>query len=304
VAALAFPERVARRRGPGAYVMVGGTAAEVAGGGLGDAEWIAVAVADRGAGRASARVRVAAVVDEATAREAAGSFLEAYEEVVWRDGDVVARSVQRLGAVELSTVPLRSPNPEAVREALLTGLRGEGIGLLRWSRGAQELRMRMAFAHRVLGGAWPDVSEEALLERAPEWLGPELATARRRSDLERIDAANALQRLLPWATGDAARFAELVPERIALPGGARVRVDYSGERPVLAAKLQEFFGLHETPRIAGEPVLLHLLSPAGRPAAVTSDLPSFWHHGYRAVRADLRGRYPKHPWPDHPEQNP
>jgi ATP-dependent helicase HrpB len=300
VVALAFPERVARRRGPGAYLMVGGTAAEV-GGGLGEAEWVAVAVADRGAGRASARVRVAAVIDEGTARLAAHGALESYEEVRWQGGDVVARRVERLGAVELSAAPLRAPDREAVRAALLAGLRQEGTGLLRWSRDARETRQRMAFLHRVLGEPWPDVAEDALLERAQEWLGPELAAGRRRADLERVEAGAALPRLLPWATGQAARFAELAPERIEVPTGSRVRVDYgSGEQPVLAVKLQELFGLKETPAVAGVPVLVHLLSPAGRPAAVTADLASFWRDGYRAVRAELRGRYPKHPWPEDP----
>jgi ATP-dependent helicase HrpB len=299
VVALAFPERVARRRGAGAYLMVGGTAAEV-GGGLGEAEWIAVAVADRGAGRASARVRVAAVVDEGTARLAARGALESYEEVRWQGGDVVARRVERLGAVELTAVPLRAPDREAVRAALLDGLRQEGTGLLRWSREAGETRQRMAFLHRVAGAPWPDVAEDALLERAQEWLGPELAAARRRSDLERISAGAALHRLLPWATGEAARFAELAPERIEVPTGSRIRLDYGGEQPVLAVKLQELFGLKDTPRVAGVPVLVHLLSPAGRPAAVTADLASFWRDGYRAVRAELRGRYPKHAWPEDP----
>ncbi|WP_435129758.1 ATP-dependent helicase HrpB [Actinacidiphila sp. bgisy144] len=303
VAALAFPERVARRRGPGAYLMAGGTAAEV-GGGIGEAEWVAVAVADRGAGRAGARVRVAAVIDEGIARQAAGGVLESYEEVRWRDGDVVARRVERLGAIELGTAPLRRPEPSLLRAALLEGLRAEGTGLLRWSREAAGLRQRMAFAHRVLGGTWPDVAEQALLERAPEWLGPELAAARRRADLERADAGAALQRLLPWATGEAARFAELVPERIAVPTGSKIRVDYSGEQPVLAVKLQELFGLRQTPQVAGVPVLVHLLSPAGRPAAVTADLASFWREGYRAVRAELRGRYPRHSWPQDPTAAP
>ncbi|MEV6009236.1 ATP-dependent helicase C-terminal domain-containing protein [Streptomyces sp. NPDC051976] len=298
VVALAFPERIARRRGPGAYLMVSGTGAEI--GGVGDAEWVAVAVADRGVGKADARVRVAAVVDEPTARLAAAGVLTAYEEVRWTDGDVVARRVERLGAVELASVPLRTPSRELVRAALLDGLRREGTGLLRWSREAGEVRQRLAFLRREVGGGWPDVSEEALLDRAEEWLGPELAAARRRSDLERIDAGAALPRLLPWSTGEGGRFGELAPERIEVPSGSRIRVDYSGEQPVLAVKLQELFGLRETPRIAGVPVLVHLLSPAGRPAAVTADLASFWRDGYRAVRAELRGRYPKHPWPEDP----
>jgi ATP-dependent helicase HrpB len=301
VVALAFPERVARRRGEGGYLMVSGTGAEV-GGGLGEAEWVAVAVADRAVGRAAARVRLAAVVDEATACEAAAWARERYEEVRWAQGDVVARRVERLGAVELAAAPLRSPDPAAVRAALLDGLAAEGTGLLRWSRDAAELRQRMAFVHRVLGPPWPDVAEDALLARAGEWLGPELARARRRADLARIDAGAALPRLLPWATGEAARFAALAPERIEVPSGSRIRVDYGGEQPVLAVKLQELFGLADTPRVAGVPVLVHLLSPAGRPAAVTADLASFWREGYRAVRAELRGRYPRHPWPEDPSK--
>jgi ATP-dependent helicase HrpB len=144
------------------------------------------------------------------------------------------------------------------------------------------------------------MSDTELLEAAGEWLEPELSRARRRADLGRIQAGQALRRLLPWATGDAARLDELAPERIEVPSGSRIRVDYSGEQPVLAVKLQELFGLRETPAVAGVPVLVHLLSPAGRPAAVTADLASFWREGYRAVRAELRGRYPKHPWPEDP----
>ncbi|MFE2138954.1 ATP-dependent helicase C-terminal domain-containing protein, partial [Streptomyces sp. NPDC059466] len=148
---------------------------------------------------------------------------------------------------------------------------------------------------------WPDVGDDALHARVDEWLEPELSRARRRADLARIDAGQALARLLPWATGEAARLEELAPERIEVPSGSRIRVDYGNpEQPVLAVKLQEMFGLQESPAVAGVPVLVHLLSPAGRPAAVTADLASFWKDGYRAVRAELRGRYPKHPWPEDP----
>lgn len=302
VAALAFPERVARRRG-GDHLMASGTAARTgAGTGLAGAEWIAVAVADRTATSASARVRLAAVIDEDTARRAAGELYERAEEVSWAGGDVVAREVERLGAIELRSRPLRDPDPLAVRAALLEGLRAEGLGVLRWSREAHGTRERMAFLHRELGAPWPDVADEALLPAAPEWLGPELAAARRRSDLERVDAGGALARLLPWATGEASRFAELAPERVEVPSGSRIRIDYTGPQPVLAVRLQELFGLRSTPRVAGGrvPLLVHLLSPAGRPAAVTADLESFWRDGYRAVRAQLRGRYPRHAWPEDP----
>ncbi|WP_328313523.1 ATP-dependent helicase HrpB [Streptomyces sp. NBC_00442] len=301
VAALAFPERVARARGGGSFLMVSGTGAEVAGGsGLAGAAWLAVSVANRPVQAASARVRLAAVVDEGTARFAAGHLLAEGEEVHWEDGDVVARRVARLGAVELSVRPLRNPDAALVRGALLDGLARDGLGLLRWTRDAENLRERLAFLHRVRGRPWPDVADTALLAQADAWLEPELSRARRRADLGRIEAGAALNRLLPWAGGEAARLDELAPERIQVPSGSRIRVEYGGEQPVLAVKLQEMFGLDGTPEVAGVPVLVHLLSPAGRPAAVTADLANFWREGYRAVRAELRGRYPKHPWPEDP----
>ncbi|MFC8820610.1 ATP-dependent helicase C-terminal domain-containing protein [Streptomyces rochei] len=301
VTALAYPERVARKDG-GSYLMVSGTRAELPeASALRGAPWIAVAVADRPLGRGHARVRLGAVVDEATARRAAGALLEERDEVHWSGGDVVARRVERLGAVELTARPLTSPDPALVRNALLEGVREEGLGLLRRSAEAEALRQRLAFLRHRLGEPWPDVSDDALPARVDEWLEPELSRARRRADLARIDAVQALARLLPWASGEAARLDELAPERITVPSGSRVRVDYGDPaRPVLAVKLQEMFGLQHSPEVAGVPLLVHLLSPAGRPAAVTADLASFWKDGYHGVRAELRGRYPKHPWPEDP----
>ncbi|MFI6506356.1 ATP-dependent helicase HrpB [Streptosporangium sp. NPDC050855] len=299
VVALAYPERVARRRG-GSYLMASGTAAELPSGSrLGTAEWLAVAVADRPAGAASARIRQAVVIDEETARLAAAPLYASGEEITWRvppgerRGDVSARRVERLGAIELSSGVLRGAD---VRPAVLEGLRVEGLSLLRWTPEAVALRERLAFCRRTLGDPWPATDDEALIEAADRWLEPELSRARRRSDLERLDVVSALHRLVPWN----ARLAETAPERIEVPSGSRIRIDYSGDRPVLAAKVQELFGWAEAPRVAGVPLVIHLLSPAGRPAAVTADLASFWREGYRAVRAELRGRYPRHPWPDDP----
>jgi ATP-dependent helicase HrpB len=302
VVGLAYPERVARVRAAGgrAYLMAGGTAAELAAGtGLAGVSWLAIASADRAAGARTARVRAAAPLDEATAREAAATMLSTVVEIGWVDGDVVARSVERLGAITLVERRLAEPEPRRVRAALLDGLRREGLGLLTWSRPAVELRERLAFAHAALGAPWPDVSDAALLERAEDWLG--LGSARRRADLAKVDVAAGLRRLLPWSV--AGRLDEVAPERLPVPSGSRVRVDYSdASAPVLAVKVQEAFGWRQAPRIGDGrvPVLLHLLSPAGRPVAVTRDLASFWVQGYPQVRAELRGRYPRHPWPEDP----
>ncbi|WP_088979665.1 ATP-dependent RNA helicase [Micromonospora coxensis] len=301
---LAYPERLARvrRAGGTSYLMAGGTEAELAAGtALAGVDWLAVAVADRSPGAPAARIRLAAAVDEPTAREAGGPLLREEREVRWADGDVVAREVVRLGAIELVSRPLTRPGPELLAAALRDGLRREGLALLDWTPSARALRQRLAFCHHALGGDWPDVGDAALLAAADDWLGPELAAARRRADLARVDVTAALRRLLPWR--EAARLDELAPERIEVPSGSRIRVDYADPAaPVLAVKLQETFGWRDAPRIADGrvPVLLHLLSPAGRPVAVTADLASFWSGGYRQVRAELRGRYPRHPWPEDP----
>ncbi|MFF5294611.1 ATP-dependent helicase C-terminal domain-containing protein [Paractinoplanes globisporus] len=302
IVGMAYPERVARVREAGgrAYLMAGGTAAELGpGSGLAGVAWLAVASADRAAGARTARVRAAAPLDEATAVEAAGAMLAESTEIGWVDGEVVARSVRRLGAITLVERRINDPDPGMVRAALLEGLRRDGLGLLTWSRSAVELRERMAFAHAALGEPWPDVGDEALLERAYDWLG--LGSARRRADLAKLDVASGLRRLLPWSV--AGRLDEVAPERLPVPSGSRVRVDYSDSAaPVLAVKVQEAFGWKDAPRLADGrvPVLLHLLSPAGRPVAVTRDLASFWQQGYPQVRAELRGRYPRHPWPEDP----
>ncbi|WP_345713293.1 ATP-dependent helicase C-terminal domain-containing protein, partial [Kineococcus glutinatus] len=180
-------------------------------------------------------------------------------------------------------------------------LRAAGIDAPGWTPAATSLRQRVAFCRNAFGDPWPDVSDAALLAGAEELFAAELARVRERADLARLDPAAALRRVLPWP--QAARLEELAPERIAVPGGSRVRVDYSDPAaPVLAAKLQELFGWERAPRVADGrvPLVVHLLSPAGRPLAVTSDLASFWSGAYRQVRAEMRGRYPRHPWPEDP----
>jgi ATP-dependent helicase HrpB len=312
VVGLAYPERLARRRSAGTgpqrlhrdvYLMSGGTAVELpAGSPLVGQEWLAVAVADRTPGAEHGRIRLAAAADRELAELAAPALLVEEDEVGWVDGDVVARRVRRLGAIVLSERRLDQPDPNAVAGAVRHGLRTEGLGLLRWSEHAGRLRDRLATLHRVFGDDWPDVSDAALLADPDRWWLPGLARARSRADLARIDAAAVLRALLDHR--HAARLDELAPERIEVASGSRIAVDYSADQPVLAVKVQEVFGWTATPTVADGrlPVVLHLLSPAGRPAAVTADLTSFWATGYPQVRAELRGRYPKHAWPEDPQQ--
>ncbi|WP_086853655.1 ATP-dependent helicase HrpB, partial [Amycolatopsis kentuckyensis] len=258
VVALAHPERLAKRRPGGApvYLMAGGTAAELPPGSGLDAEWLAVAEATRDPGRVHGTIRLAAAADETLAVRT-GAVSEV-DEVTW-DGDVVARRVRKLGAIVLSERPLKNAD---VHDALVAGLKAEGLGLLKWSQDATRLRERMAFLHRVLGPPWPPVDDTALLSDVDSWL--DLGTARRKADLANLNAGTALKALLPWP--EAAKLDDLAPDRLEVPSGSHIRVDYRGDQPVVAVKLQETFGWTETPVIAGVPVVLHLLSPAGRPA--------------------------------------
>ena len=307
VVALAHPDRVARQRPSGtAYLMASGTGAVLNGQdvALAGIPWLAVADADRTPGRRDATVRSAAPLNEELAVLAAAPLLREEETVALESGRVVARRTTSLGAIELTTSRLTSPSAAGVLRAVRGSLDRDGLSILTWSAAATRLRRRLAFLHAVIGAPWPDVSDEALLARLDTWLGPDLDGVHRRpggDGLARIDVLRALRRLLPWP--EATRLDALAPERLTVPSGSAVAVDYDDPgQPVLAVRVQEVFGWRATPRLADGrvPVLLHLLSPGGRPAAVTADLESFWRTGYPQVRAELRGRYPKHAWPEDP----
>lgn len=302
VVASAYPDRIARRRGSGpAYLLSSGTGADLPPDHrLGNAEWLAVAQVDRTGSGSGAVIRAAAPITEQEALEAGAPLLREEEDVAWAGGKIVARRVRRLGAIVLTTTPVR-PDREAGIEAVRSALHSQGLDLLTWPESALALRRRMAFLARHAGEPWPTVDDAALLARLDEWLGPELIRLAEGTSVGSLDLAAAVRRLLPWP--EAAGFDALVPERLEVPTGSRIRLDYPedpADRPVLAVKLQECFGLTETPRIVGVPVLFHLLSPAGRPLAVTDDLASFWTNAYPQVRAENRGRYAKHPWPEDP----
>ncbi|KAB1659452.1 ATP-dependent helicase HrpB [Pseudoclavibacter chungangensis] len=312
VVALAYPDRVARLvdRDASVYLLASGTRAALPPGGpLDGAPWLAVAEAARAQGRVAsgtgAVVRSAAWLDEATAVRAAEPLRATVVAASFEGGRVTVRREERIGAILRSSTPVTASGGADERAAVEAALASSGLDVIGWSAAADALRRRLGLLHRELGDPWPDVGEEALRARLDGWLAPEIGRLTSGVPASRIDLADPLRRLLPWPA--AARLDELVPERLAVPSGSHVRIDYPSVddpdgRPVVAVKLQECFGWAQTPRlVAGRvPVLFHLLSPAGRPVAVTDDLASFWSGPYAQVRAEMRGRYPKHPWPEDP----
>jgi ATP-dependent helicase HrpB len=302
--ALAFPDRVAQRR-PGSaprFLLRNGRGARLdTPQSIGDSPYLAIADLDGDPGES--RIRLAAPLDEAALRAAVGDALEREQRVSWDDATASIRAVERerIGALVLRERPLRDIPPGHIAAALLDHVRSLGIGALPWSDAATKLRARLLFAHRHVPELYPDVSDDALLTRLDHWLGPALAEARRWSDVERADLGAALLAQLDWNAR--ARLDVLAPTHVEVPSGSRIGVDYSDPgAPVLAVRLQEVFGWRETPRVADGrvPLTLHLLSPAHRPVQVTRDLANFWRTTYFDVRRDLKGRYPRHPWPDDP----
>lgn len=313
VIALAFPARVARRverTADGAtFLLASGTRAGVRPP-LADVEWLAVADVARASGRVAgasgAVIRAAAAITETQVERAADHLITDQVEAQFVSGKVAARRERRVGAIVRSSVPIR-PSAQEGHDAVRCALRADGLEVFTWSEGADQLRRRLALLRHALGPGWPDVSDDALTAALDDWLGPEIDALATGTPTARIDLGPALRRLLPWPA--AAEFDTLAPERLEVPSGSRIRIEYPPHddptaRPVVAVKLQECFGWAETPRLAGGrvPVLFHLLSPAGRPLAVTDDLASFWSGPYAQVRAEMRGRYPKHPWPEDPWQ--
>ncbi|MFK4791816.1 ATP-dependent helicase HrpB [Microbacterium sp. ZW T5_56] len=312
VVALAYPERIARRvgdaDGAAVFQLASGTRAGVSGA-LASAPWLAVAEVGRAQGRTAAGtgavIRSAAAIDEAVAAVAGAALLTDRTEASFVDGRIAVRRDKRLGDIVLSSTPMKARADDDTRAAVLRALERDGLATLSWSDAAVSFRGRLALLHRELGAPWPDVSDAALAATVRDWLGPEITALAAGASASRVDVLPALRRLLPWP--EAARLDELVPERIGVPSGSTVRLTYpstedAAGQPVASVKLQEMFGLTQTPRVVDGrvPVLFHLLSPAGRPVAVTADLASFWAGPYAQVRAEMRGRYPKHPWPEDP----
>ncbi|MBP2655590.1 MAG: ATP-dependent helicase HrpB [Firmicutes bacterium] len=302
LAALAYPDRIAQRRETGRFLLRTGRGAELIGAvqTLSKADYLVAINLD--AHGTDSRIFLAGTLTE---KDIFAYFRDQFEEetvVTWDSGlqAVRARKYTRLGAIVLRDLPLTNPNPEEVLMALIGGIRQEGLAVLPWTRTARQLCQRIGFMHQ-LDQSWPNTSDDVLIELLGEWLGSYLYGIRSREDLTQINLAKAIETLLTWE--QRRELEECAPTYIMVPSGQRIAVDYSEPTsPVLAVRLQEMFGLADTPRIAkGKvPLTLHLLSPANRPVQVTRDLASFWRTTYFEVKKDLMGRYPKHYWPDDP----
>ena len=300
--ALAYPEWIARRRpGSTAYILAGGVGAELPQGSpLEGQEWLAVASIDRASASRHARILAAVPLSEEDALAAGGALLETRTQASIDKGALKATRTRTLGAIPLRSAPASSLSEEEAIALVAEHLAARGLGDLGWGKEASSLRERMRVLHEVLGDPWPNVSDEALAGSAHEWLTPWAKRLAQGGSLSSVSMLDTLRSMLPWP--QAALLDELAPEKMPIPAGGTRPIDWSGAHPVLTLRVQQAFGWTDTPRLVDGrvPLVLHLTDPAGRPAAVTSDLTSFWAGPYRDVRAQLRGRYPKHPWPEDP----
>jgi ATP-dependent helicase HrpB len=300
--ALAYPERVGQRRGTGSFRLVSGRGAALDPlDAIAKSDFLAVAALD--GGDANAKIHLAAPLTLTEIENLFGGEIVRSETVGWdpKDQAVVARDERRLGALTLHARAIANVPPERLIKGAIQGIRELGLQALEWTSAATALRQRIVFARRLQPEqGWPDMSDAALLIGLETWLGPFLAGVTRRAHFAKLDLYEALSAMLDWSARK--RLDALAPETILVPSGSNIAVGYGGDEPVLAVRLQELFGLSETPRVGGGtvPVTLHLLSPARRPVQVTKDLKSFWTNGYPEVKKDLKGRYPKHFWPDDP----
>ena len=298
----AWPDRVAKARGErGRFVLANGSGAMLdAADPLAGAAYLVVA--DMQGKAQNARITAASAVEETDIRTVLADRLETRRDTAFdRDRRTVrVRETVRLGAVTVSERMLPAPSGEEANAALLEALRTHGLSLLPWSKEAEALRHRLAWLHSGLGAPWPDVSDAALVDRLEDWLLPFLTGEASLAAIAPGTLAEALTSLVPHDLQR--RIAALAPTHFEAPSGSRVPIRYEGEAPVLAIRVQELFGLDRHPSIAGGtvPLTLELLSPAHRPIQTTRDLPGFWRGSWADVRADMRGRYPKHVWPENP----
>jgi ATP-dependent helicase HrpB len=300
--ALAFPDRVARNRGNGSFVLANGRGAALdQASALARAPYIAVAELTGAAG--SGRILLAAPITQAEIEQHFADQIETADEISFDRSALALRARRRktLHAITLSEAPLaQQPSMETAR-VLADGLIASGLDRLPWSKPTKQWRDRVMFLRKAEGEAWPDLSDDALAAQREAWLVPALSDKTSLKEFSSGDLSDALMKLLPWELR--ARLEREAPTHFEAPTGTMLAIDYEAEQgPTIAVRLQELFGLNTHPSIAkgAVPLVLELLSPAHRPVQVTRDLPGFWRGSYAAVRSDLRGRYPRHPWPEDP----
>lgn len=308
--ALAYPDRIAQRQSDEdrRYRLANGRSARFHHPDpLEDEEWLVIA--DLNGAPATALIYMAAPISREDLLSHCADLIQSTDSVMWDASTQAVRSIrqQRLGELILEEGRLPDPDPDLVLTALLDGLRNTGLSCLPWNPTVRNWQARVQFLRRATepGSAWPDVSDDTLLQTLDQWLGPFLINLSSLNQLKRIDLAWPLQALL--SPEQRRTLDTLAPTHLTVPTGSHIPLDYlSGEIPVLAVRLQELFGQCDTPRLVNGrvPVLIHLLSPARRPVQVTQDLTSFWKTGYTEVKKELKGRYPKHFWPDDPLQAP
>ena len=303
--AWAYPDRIARQRptGRGRFLLTSGRGAY-----LDSVEPLAneayLVAAEMDGDRRNARIYRAAACDAESLMDQFADQIHWTETVAWDSKRQIAAAQRdlKLGAVILRSEPLMSPDSDQVLAAMLEGIRQEGLNCLPWTKNLRHWQARVSFLRRLDGDRqrWPDVSDEGLAGQLSQWLAPYLSGITRLRDLARIELNKALGNFLSYQ--QRRLLDELAPTHLTVPSGSRIPIDYSRDLPVLAVRLQEMFGLAQTPAVAGgrQPLLVHLLSPAGRPVQITSDLAGFWQTGYPEVKKELKGRYPKHYWPDDP----
>jgi ATP-dependent helicase HrpB len=304
--AWAYPDRIAQSRGSGGrYLLANGRGAHFAEAqALAKSEFIVAAELD-GAER-EARIFLAAPIGPDDLDAHFGALMRESAEIRWdeRLGAVSAKRERRLGALLLASAEIRDPDPEAMQQAILLGLKQAGIEALPWSKDLRQWRARVQLMRQfqvAAPTAWPDLSDEALARDLEEWAPPWIMGFTRREHFAKLDLGNALHSFLTHA--QATILQREAPTHFTVPSGSHIPIDYlEGDNPSLSVRLQELFGLNSSPAVAGGklPLVLKLLSPAGRPVQITKDLVSFWNRGYHEVKKDLKGRYPKHYWPDDP----
>ncbi|QAU49982.1 ATP-dependent helicase HrpB [Bradyrhizobium guangzhouense] len=300
--AYAFPDRVARNRGNGSFVLANGRGAAVEQtSSLARAPYIAIGEMTGTA--ASGRILLAAPITEADIELHFAEHIESVDEISFDRGAMALRARRKrvLHAITLSEATLSVSPSEHTARIFADGLIAAGLDRLPWSKAAKQWRDRVMFLRKAEGDSWPDLSDDGLIARRDDFLVPVLYDKIALKDISAGDLSDALMALLPWEMR--ARLDREAPTHFEAPTGSVLAIDYEAEQgPTIAVRLQELFGLNTHPSIAAGkvPLVLELLSPAQRPVQVTRDLPGFWRGSYAAVRSDLRGRYPRHPWPDDP----